>query len=72
VNSDVKKFLWISVVFLIFGGVGALIAVWSAAAQVFWAFFPIFGKKAVENYLTSPYFRKHHFSHCIGFWNMDR
>lgn len=54
-----KKIIWISLVFLVFGGVGALVSLWSSIAEMFIAFFPFFaevGKMALENYLTSPYF----------------
>lgn len=55
-DSNIKKILWISGVFLVFGGIGALISLWSGVIQVFLAFFPIFGQQAIENYFTSPYF----------------
>ena len=54
-----KNIIWISLVFLIFGGVRALSSLWSGVAEVLIAFFPFFaevGKMALENYLTSPYF----------------
>lgn len=55
-DYDLKELLWISAILIVFGGVGVLIKVWSAAVQVFVALFPIFGKIVVENYLASPYF----------------
>ena len=55
-DNNLKKILWISGVVLVFGGFGALINLWSGVVQIFFAFFPIFGKQIIENYFTSPYF----------------
>ncbi len=55
-NRDLGKIIIISLVVLIFGDFGALIKLWSGVVQIFWAFFSIFGKQAIENYFTSPYF----------------
>ena len=55
-DRDLKKIIWISLVFLVFGGFGALAKLWTGAAEVFFHFFPIFGRQAVEDYFTSPYF----------------
>ena len=58
-DRDLAKIIRISLVVLIFGGVGALAAMWDAVFQIIVAFFPFIreaGKKALEEYLTSPYF----------------
>lgn len=55
-NKDLKRILLISGIVLVFGGLGALEALWSGVLQIFWAFFPIFGKQVLEDYFTSPYF----------------
>ena len=58
-DRDLAKIIRISLVVLIFGGVGALTAMWDAAFQIIVAFFPFIceaGKMALEEYLTSPYF----------------
>ena len=55
-DRDLKKIIWISLVFLIFGGFGALVTLWSGAVEMFFHFFPIFGRQVVEDYFTSPYF----------------
>ena len=58
-DRNFKKIIAILAIFLIFGGVGALIAMWNAVLQMFVAFFPFIceaGKMALEEYLTSPYF----------------
>lgn len=58
-DRDLAKIIRISLVVLIFGGVGALVAMWDAVFQILVAFFPFIceaGKMALEEYLTSPYF----------------
>ena len=58
-DRNLRKFLGISAFFLLFGGIGALTAVWDAVFQILVAFFPFIceaGKMALEEYLTSPYF----------------
>lgn len=58
-DRDLGKIIRISLVVFIFGGAGALIAMWDAMFQIFVAFFPFIceaGKMALEEYLTSPYF----------------
>ena len=58
-DRDLAKIIRISLVVFIFGGVGALIAMWEAVFQILVAFFPFIceaGKMALEEYLTSPYF----------------
>ena len=58
-DRDLAKIVRISLVVLIFGGVGALIRMWDSAFQILVAFFPFIceaGKMALEEYLTSPYF----------------
>jgi hypothetical protein len=58
-NRDLRKIIVISIIILLFGGLGALTTFWDAIAQVFVAFFPFFcqvGEMALEEYLTSPYF----------------
>ena len=58
-DRNLAKIIRISLVVLIFGGVGALIAMWEAVFQILVAFFPFIceaGKMALEEYLTSPYF----------------
>ena len=58
-ERDLKKIIGISAVVLIFGGFGALVAMWKSVIQIFVAFFPFIceaGKIALEEYLTSPYF----------------
>lgn len=58
-DRDFRKIILISIIILLFGGLGALTTFWDTIAQVFVAFFPFFyqiGKMALEEYLTSPYF----------------
>lgn len=58
-DRDFRKIIGISIFVLIFGGVGALFAMWDAVFQILAAFFPFIceaGKMALEEYLTSPYF----------------
>ena len=58
-DRDLGKIIRISLVVFIFGGAGALIAMWDAMFQIIVAFFPFMceaGKMALEEYLTSPYF----------------
>lgn len=58
-DRDLAKIIRISLVVLIFGGVGALVTMWDAVFQILAAFFPFIceaGKMALEEYLTSPYF----------------
>ena len=58
-DRDLAKIIRISLVVLIFGGVGALAAMWDAVFRIIVAFFPFIreaGKMALEEYLTSPYF----------------
>ena len=58
-DRDLAKIIRISLVVLIFGGFGALAAMWDAVFQILAAFFPFIceaGKMALEEYLTSPYF----------------
>ena len=58
-DRDLKKIIGISAIVLIFGGFGALTAMWESVIQIFVAFFPFIceaGKIALEEYLTSPYF----------------
>ena len=58
-DSNLKKIIGISAVVLIFGGFGALAAMWESVFQILVAFFPFIceaGKMALEEYLTSPYF----------------
>ena len=58
-DRDLGKIIRISLVVFIFGGAGALIAMWDAMFQIIVAFFPFIceaGKMALEEYLTSPYF----------------
>ena len=58
-DRDLAKIIRISLVVLIFGGVGALVTMWDAVFQMLAAFFPFIceaGKMALEEYLTSPYF----------------
>lgn len=58
-DRDLGKIIRISLVVFIFGGAGALIAMWEAVFQILVAFFPFIceaGKMALEEYLTSPYF----------------
>ena len=58
-DRNLRKIIGISAFFLLFGGIGALTAVWDAVFQVLVAFFPFIyeaGKMALEEYLTSPYF----------------
>lgn len=37
-------------------GTSAVINLWANVVRNFFCFFPILGAKAIENYLTSPYF----------------
>lgn len=58
-DSNLKKIIGISAVVLIFGGFGALAAMWESVFQILVAFFPFIceaGKMALKEYLTSPYF----------------
>lgn len=58
-DRDLARIIRISFVVLIFGGVGALITLWDAVLQILISFFPFIceaGKRALEEYLTSPYF----------------
>ena len=58
-DRDLKKIIGISAIVLIFGGFGALAAMWESVFQIIVAFFPFIceaGKMALEEYLTSPYF----------------
>ena len=58
-DRNLAKIIRISLVVLIFGGVGALVTMWDAVFQILVAFFPFIceaGKMALEEYLTSPYF----------------
>lgn len=58
-DRNLRKIIGISAFVLIFGGIGALTAVWDAVFQILIAFFPFIceaGKMALEEYLTSPYF----------------
>ena len=58
-DRDLAKIIRLSLVVFIFGGAGALIAMWDAVFQMLVAFFPFIceaGKMALEEYLTSPYF----------------
>lgn len=58
-DRDLGKIIRISLVVLIFGGVGALVTMWDAVFQILTAFFPFIceaGKMALEEYLSSPYF----------------
>ena len=58
-DRDFRKIIVISIIILLCGGFGALVAFWDAMLQVIVAFFPLFfevGKMALEDYLTSPYF----------------
>ena len=58
-DRDFRKIILISIIILLFGGLGALTTFWDTITQVFVAFFPFFyqiGKMALEEYLTSPYF----------------
>ncbi len=63
--------LWLSLVFLIFGGKDALFNVWSSTLQFLGCFLPIFGRQAIENYLTSPFFITKIImivASIVGFW----
>lgn len=58
-DRNLRKIIGISAFVLIFGGIGALAAMWDAVFQILAAFFPFIceaGKMALEEYLTSPYF----------------
>ena len=58
-DRNLRKIIGISVFVLIFGGIGALAAMWDAVFQILVVFFPFIceaGKMALEEYLTSPYF----------------
>lgn len=58
-DRDLKKIIGISIIVVIFGGVGALATMWESVFQIIVAFFPFIceaGKMALEEYLTSPYF----------------
>ena len=58
-DRNLGKIIGISVIVFIFGGIGALAAMWDAVFQILVAFFPVIceaGKMALEEYLTSPYF----------------
>lgn len=58
-DRNLRKIVGISAFVLIFGGIGALAAMWDAVFQILVAFFPFIceaGKMALEEYLTSPYF----------------
>lgn len=59
-DKDILKFIkgcaWLSFSFLMLGGWDALVKFWSGVGEVFWTFFPIFGRQTIEDYLTSPYF----------------
>ena len=58
-DRNLRKIIGISAFVLIFGGIGALAAMWDAVFQIFVAFFPFIceaGKMALEEYLTSQYF----------------
>ena len=58
-NKELRKIILISAFFLIFGGIGALVALWDGVFQMLAALFPFLwetGKMALEEYLTSPYF----------------
>lgn len=58
-DRNLRKIIGISVFVFIFGGIGALAAMWDAVFQILVAFFPFIyeaGKMALEEYLTSPYF----------------
>lgn len=58
-DRNLRKIIGISAFVLIFGGIGALAAMWDAVFQILATFFPFIceaGKMALEEYLTSPYF----------------
>ena len=58
-DRNLRKIIGISVFVFIFGGIGALAAMWDAVFQILVAFFSFIyeaGKMALEEYLTSPYF----------------
>lgn len=58
-DRNLRKIIGISAFALIFGGIGALAAMWDAVFQILVAFFPFIceaGKMALEEYMTSPYF----------------
>ena len=58
-DRDLKKIIEISIIVVIFGGVGVLSTMWESVFQIIVAFFPFIceaGKMALEEYLTSPYF----------------
>lgn len=58
-DRNLRKIIGMSAFVLIFGGIGALTAVWDAVFQILIACFPFIceaGKMALEEYLTSPYF----------------
>lgn len=58
-DRNLRKIIGISAFVLIFGGIGALAAMWDAVFQILAAFFPFIceaGKMALEEYPTSPYF----------------
>ena len=58
-DRNLGKIIGISVIVFIFGGIGALVAMWDVVFQILATFFPFIceaGKMALEEYLTSPYF----------------
>lgn len=58
-DKDSARIIRISLIVLIFGGVGTLIKMWDSVFQILIAFFPFIckaGKMVLEEYLTSPYF----------------
>ncbi len=73
-DRDLRKIIGISAIVLAFGGIGALVNLWSGVVQIFIAFFPFFaevGKMAIEDYLTSPYFIVSvimTIASCFGIW----
>lgn len=58
-KKDLFKIISISLLFLVFGGVGAFTSLWQNVFEVFKMFFPLFfdiAKMKLEEYITSPYF----------------
>ena len=58
-DRNLGKIIGISVIVFIFGGIGALVAMWDVVFQILATVFPFIceaGKMALEEYLTSPYF----------------
>lgn len=58
-NNNLKRFIAVSILFLIFGGIANVADWWHGIFEVIKCFFPVFfevEKMILKDYLTSPYF----------------